>query len=403
MAYDELRAEYLEHLYRDGKLDKALLRNHVMSLSHDELDELDNLLNDLNKAKSMAAVSKEVPRHVARKTKRKAARLRNNRLAKGSRRKEQESAAADDGYELPVDFNKPPENLHESILFFYGRKSIGKTTLANMFEKALTFMFERGRRNLKIRMLPKPGMPELTWADFLGYVEKAIADPSVQTIVIDTIDRAYDACVNYVCERAGCSHPNDKKDYGKTWKAVKDEFDGIIFMIKQSGKGVILLSHEKPKTLVRMTKELQRENAEEEGEESENEFSRMEPSCSNQAFEVVQEMCDFVFYLSWINGKRAATVRSPNETAWTACGIDDVFMDPKGRPINSFELGNKPHLAYEAMLKAHKNKLYDINHSTFMDDDDEPAERRTAKKKVAKKSVKHSTVKKKAVKKAVRR
>lgn len=261
---------------------------------------------------------------------------------------------------LPQEANVPPSSLSESVLFFYGRKSIGKTTLATNFEGSFTFMFERGRRNLKIRMVPKPNESELDWEIFLEYLELALADKSIKTIVIDTIDRMYECVFEYICKQAKCKHPNDKNDYGATWTEIKTTFEAVIAMIHQSGKGVILLSHEKPKPLIKLTKGLKRSS--DDADAAATALARMEPSCSGQAFDVIQEMCDFVLYLSYVGEDRACTVRSPSDYCWTACGVEDVFCDPKGNPINAFKLGNTPALAFKALNDAYNNKLYDINY-----------------------------------------
>lgn len=258
---------------------------------------------------------------------------------------------------LPSQENVPPSNISESIVFLYGRKGIGKTSLASQFSKSLTFMFERGRRNLPIRMVPQPQDPKLDWQLFLDYVDLALQDDSVETLVVDTIDRAYEQCMFYVCKRAGCKHPNDKNDYGKTWQEVKIEFDATLGMIQDSGKGLVLISHETAKPLTKTSRRLEREDA-----ESICQYDRMEPTCSKQAFETVQEICDYVLYYGYTDEFRTITVRSPNDTCWTSCGISDTFLDPDGNPIQTFRVGNDPREAYKSLISAHQNELYDINY-----------------------------------------
>lgn len=253
---------------------------------------------------------------------------------------------------LPSQENSPPTELNDSIITIFGRKGIGKTSLAAQFENSLTFMFERGRRNLPIRQVEK-----LDWERTLGYVELALEDDSVSTLVMDTVDRMYEQCMAYVCKRAGCSHPNDKNDYGKTWQAVKMEFDALLGVIQDSGKGLILLSHETPKPLTKLSKGLKREDS-----EAVFQYERMEPTCSKQAFETIQEICDYVLYYGYTDEYRTITVRSPNDTAWTSCGIGEAFLDPDGNPIQTFKVGNTPKEAYKSLIAAHANELYDINY-----------------------------------------
>jgi len=253
---------------------------------------------------------------------------------------------------LPTQENTPPTDLDESIITIYGRKGIGKTSLAAQFEGSLTFMYERGRRNLPIRQVDK-----LDWERTLGYVELALEDDSVGTLVMDTVDRMYEQCMIYVCKRAGCSHPNDKNDYGKTWQAVKAEFDALLGVIHDSGKGLILLSHETAKPLTKSSKGLRREDT-----EAVFQYERVEPTCSKQAFETIQEICDFVFYYGYTDEYRTITVRSSNDIAWTSCGIGDTFLDPDGNAISTFKVGTTPQEAYKSLMSAYNNELYDINY-----------------------------------------
>jgi hypothetical protein len=258
---------------------------------------------------------------------------------------------------LPTKDNTPPAELRDSIIFLYGRKGIGKTSLASQFPNSLTFMFERGRRNLAIRMVPKPEDPRLDWSLFLDYLDLALSSDEVDTVVIDTIDRAYEQCMHYVCKVNGCKHPNDKNDFGKTWGAIKDEFDATLGLIQDSGKGLVLLSHEAPKALNKTSKGLRREDS-----EAQFQYERLEPTCSKQAFQTVQEICDYVFYYGYTDEYRTITVRSPNDTCWTSCGITDTFLDPEGNPVQSFKVGGTPTDAYKSLLAAHSNELYDVNY-----------------------------------------
>jgi hypothetical protein len=258
---------------------------------------------------------------------------------------------------LPSQENVPPSDISESIVFLYGRKGIGKTSLASQFKNSLTFMFERGRRNLPIRMVPQKDDPKLDWQLFLDYVELAIKSDTVDTLVVDTVDRAYEQCMIYVCKRAGCKHPNDKNDYGKTWQEIKFEFDATLGLIQDSGKGLVLISHETAKPLTKTSRRLEREDA-----ESICQYDRMEPTCSKQAFETVQEICDYVLYYGYSDEFRTITVRSPNDTCWTSCGISDTFLDPDGNPVQTFKVGNDPREAYKSLISAHSNELYDISY-----------------------------------------
>ena len=273
---------------------------------------------------------------------------------------------------LPTTDNVPPDRLEDSVILIYGRKSIGKTSLANEFNSTLTFMFERARRNLKIRQVPTyskkdKSQKSLSWENFQVYMKLFKNSKDYQIGVIDTIDRCYIECFNYVCHNVGIKHPEQSSAAYEIWDAIDQEFSSTLFSLQESSKGVILLSHEKAKPLVTRSASLFRE-----GDEDEALVSRMEPSCKPAAVRVIQEVCDYVMYYCFIGSKRVICIRSDNEYSWTACGFNDHFLDPDGNPIQKFEVGNSPQQAYKSLQDAYNNKLYDIDY--------EPP-RRTKKKK----------------------
>lgn len=267
------------------------------------------------------------------------------------------SAAPSQTLTLPTQDNKPPTTLNEVVCCIYGRKGIGKTSLASQFPNSLTFMFERGRRNLAIRQVPQEKGEELDWNSFKSYVELFINSDEYETAVIDTVDRCYDKCLEYVCQENGCTHPNQKNDYGDTWSQVKREFDALLGMIHDSGKGLILLSHETLKPLNKGSKGLVRADA-----EKAYEFERLEPSCTGQAFGVIQEICDYVFYYGFVDEFRCLTLRSPNDVCWTSCGLSDTFLNPDGTPIRTFRVGNSSDDAYNNLVAAFNNESEDLDY-----------------------------------------
>ena len=262
----------------------------------------------------------------------------------------------DEPLTLPTKKNIPPSDLSESVIMIYGRKGIGKTSLAAMFEKSLTFMFERGRRNLEIMQVPQKKEARLDWKRFIDYVELFL-DSDFETGVIDTIDRAYITCYQYVCNEYGIKTPENYASPYTVWDSIGGEFDSVLSLIQESDKGLILLSHEKARPLITKIAGLRRED-----EENTFRYERLEPSCKPAAFRFIQEICDFVLYYGFAEEYRCITVRSPNDVAWTSCGMSDRFLDPDGNPINTFKVGTSPTEAYESLCRANNNELYDIDY-----------------------------------------
>lgn len=255
---------------------------------------------------------------------------------------------------LPSQENTPPEELSDSIIFFHGEKAIGKTSLAAEFPDTLVMMVERGRRNLPIfQVVPK------NWDEVKGYVELFLEDDRFANLSIDTIDRLYIMCHDYVCHSHGVDNPDGSASPYLIWNEIAEEFGGLIYLIKQSGKGLILISHSKPRPLTIKRKGLKRDEL----DESVVNYDRMEPTCTPAAFKTVQEMADFVFYYGWKEGKRVMIVRSPLNIYWTACGVPDRFLDPDGTPLEAFEVGTSPKAAYKSLIDAYHNKLRDIDYT----------------------------------------
>jgi len=98
-----------------------------------------------------------------------------------------------------------------------------------------------------------------------------------------------------------------------------------------------------------------------EGSEVEVKIGRWEPPYKPAVKRYLEEVCDYVFYYCFEEAKRCMYVRSFEEFCWCACGLD-TFLDPNGNQIEKFEVGNDPYKAYEALLAAHNNELYDLDY-----------------------------------------
>lgn len=264
-----------------------------------------------------------------------------------------------DDISLPGEANEPPTSLEEVIVTIFGRKNIGKSSLAALFEGAVTFMFERGRRNLSIFQIPKKGEPDLDWVRFRAYRDLICGSSDFVRPVFDTIERAYECCFQCVCREHGVTHPDEKDKPYLLWNAIKYEFEEVVNSFKDAGKPPIFVSHEKLKPLIKKAPGLRRDGM----EESTIKYDRIEPSISGQALAVIEEICDYVFYYGYKDGKRTITVRSPLDIIWTACGMgDETFRDPDNNPVECFAVGNSAEEAYKTVLAAFNNQIRDIDY-----------------------------------------
>ena len=250
---------------------------------------------------------------------------------------------ANDDVSLPEKVNTPPTHFSDYQIFLYGQKGIGKSSLASEWEGAVINQWETGRRHLAVLQIPKPGEKPLNWERFKRYVELEISDPRIKSIAVDTVLRAYDACMDHVCQQLGCSHPNDQNDYGKTWGEVRKEFERVCDSISQSGKTPIYIAHGDYRTVDNALTQTKTEV-----------FS---PKCSGGCWGYLQTVCDYVICLTYRGTERVAVVRG-TETVQASCGPPDTFMHPdNGLPLVEIPLGHSSREAYENLCLAFENKL----------------------------------------------
>ena len=252
---------------------------------------------------------------------------------------------------IPTEVNVPPENLNEYAICIFGEKGVGKTSLAAQFEDSLVMMLEPKRRNLSIRQVniePKSikelneDSPELTpWRYVQEYVSAVLDDDSVNTIVIDTVDRAYESCLNHHCYQKGLNHPSDVNDYGATWAAIKGDFEATMNQLLYADMGLIFLSHAHLREV-----------------EAHDGMEQWIPTCSPASWKYLKAVCDFALYYGYDGTDRAITLRN-NSLVWSACGTEKNFLRKDGTPIGQFSTGNSHSEAYENLTKAFRNELED--------------------------------------------
>jgi len=206
--------------------------------------------------------------------------------------------------ELPKKKKRADTDLAQYTGLIYGREKIGKTTFLSTFPDALFLTTEPGTKGLEIYEIPIK-----TWTDLLKAVKLLENDNRFKTVIIDTIDNAYDLCLEYVCKRSGIEYPGEdergKKDYGKSWKKIRMEFLRVINRILNTGRGLWFTSH------VRETELNSR---------SGQRWDRIHPSMAGQARAVIEALVDMFIYAEYMRDKDGNTIRvlicQGDETVW---------------------------------------------------------------------------------------
>ena len=168
-------------------------------------------------------------------------------------------------------------DLRGYSVMLYGTPKSGKTTTACQFPKHLLLAFEKGYNAI-------PGAiakPINNWREFRNVLIELKDDEvkqAYETIIIDTVDIAYDYCVDYICNQNGVDTIGDLA-YGKGYALVAKEFDTCIRKILNMDYGLVLISHS--------TDRVERD---EHGEE----YTRMEPTLDKRGRLICERTCDIV-------------------------------------------------------------------------------------------------------------
>jgi hypothetical protein len=160
-------------------------------------------------------------------------------------------------------------------------------------------------------------------------------------VIIDTADRAYDMCLDWVCKKLGIPYPGEsmdgRNDYGKSWKAVKQEFLSVVHRILRTGRGLAFTSHAVEHTI------------ETRGSVK---YTRIFPSMSKQARSVIEALVDMFFYADYVKTPDGVVHRilltEGDDCVWAGhrecAGVFPRFL-PMPDPKEDDETG------YEAILR----------------------------------------------------
>lgn len=156
---------------------------------------------------------------------------------------------------LGVEKNIPKVNFTEYSGLMVAPPKFGKTTTASKFPNAIIIPFEDGTKGQVANVLKNMR----SWKDFMNFVKKlednreAIGN-SIQTIVFDTVNKAYDMVEPYTLallsrlDGKKYSKPSDVP-HGGFYPARDKNFSKEIDRITKLGFSILFLSHSKVKTI----------------------------------------------------------------------------------------------------------------------------------------------------------
>lgn len=123
------------------------------------------------------------------------------------------------------------------VMCIYAQGGVGKSTLASTAPKPIFLDAENGTKAFGARGIDVPVILIKSWAD-IQEAWKAIKDaPEYETVVIDPVGSFLDILVESV---KGGNEMNLKK-----WGDAKEKMRKFIWTVKDSGKHVVFVAHEK--------------------------------------------------------------------------------------------------------------------------------------------------------------
>ena len=240
---------------------------------------------------------------------------------------------------LPTELSVPSTSLGDYSILMYGEKKIGKTSLASKFPGAMFLMFEPGGKGLSIYQTPVA-----TWEEFKAYVQLLKADERFQTLVIDTVDIAYERCFDYVCRMQNIEHPSDVNDFGKTWSLITNEFQKTMLELVSAGKGMIFLSHATEKDFASA---------------SGLTYNKIVATMPARSRQFITGFVDIICYYGYYGNHRMLTVQG-SDAVDSGNRLENNFLVKGGTAkIHSIPMGSSAQEGYNNILKAFANQQED--------------------------------------------
>lgn len=245
------------------------------------------------------------------------------------------------GLSLPTDRNVPSDQLGAYTILLYGAKKIGKTSFAARFPNAIFLSLEPGTKALSVFSRPVGH-----WEELVGYVELLEKDTKFQTIVIDTVDLAYEYAFEWICKKKMISHPHEENDFGATWKEISEAFRKLILRLINTGKGIIFISHD-----------IEREIELRDGKK----IDRVQPTMAKQAMSVVEALVDIICNYGYDDDKRVIRIDG-SQSMVAGCRIEEHFVRKGGQPstpgdrILAIDMGRSSEEGYQNFIKAFNNE-----------------------------------------------
>ena len=184
--------------------------------------------------------------------------------------------------------NVVTRDLSGKSFLIYGERKSGKTTTACKFPKPILLGFEKGYGFLDGII----AQPINSWKEALDVkkqllkdaesAEKENRDTIFKSVIVDTIDIAYDLCEKYIVDKEGVDYL-DETEKMRGYRALSREYDKFFQEIVKAGYTLICISHATTKQI--------KENGEK--------YDKTIPTVPDRGFLVVSRLVDVCAYASY--------------------------------------------------------------------------------------------------------
>lgn len=263
---------------------------------------------------------------------------------------------------MSLEPQKISKNLKGKFIWVYSLPGMGKTTLGSQFPKSLICGFEQGTNGLNNIYV----QPEKTWNDWKLTVSQLCKKPQLkekfETIVIDTVDEAWELCVKKVCADNNIDTLSDLS-WGLGHSLAKKEFSQPLRDLAYSGYGIVFISHA-------MTKEVG---------EGEDKHEYVVPTPPKTAFNIVNKMVDIIAYITELENSNKERKRFVFFRETDKCR--DFLVKSRFkyiRPYAEFSYSNIVEAIYDAIeqevehsggtVTEEQNPYYQLNYEELMEE-----------------------------------
>jgi len=274
------------------------------------------------------------------------------------------------GLSLPTEMHLPTNDLSKQSWLIYGRKKIGKSSLAAQFPGSLNFSFEPGSEEIKLFKVDIPIGTKLEpgWKYFVKYIDLLEKTKhNYKMAVLDTGFEAYNRCLEYVCTTRNIPYPKHD-DFGDSWNAVKTEFRMQHTRLKQMGIGLIIICHDKMK---------------QDETPAGQKFDYIIPNLSAQADDLYRGIIANVGYYHYREKQRFLIIRGTDYIMAGVASGDERWRTKSGDPVYSVPMGTNAQQSYANLLRAFNNQQtesFEDETKRFADEEKAFSIRKKAKK-----------------------